>query len=172
MRAPERTLAAVLAALVVVIGLGAQDEPDPSAGSAMLAEGDVYRREVFRYQAGGRLDPFQPLLTGEDIGIRAQDLTLEGIVYSTAPGASVAIFSLPANAGRARLKVGQRLGSVTVVAIHPRRVDLREEQFGVARTVSLQLQRRGAPAQEGAAGPAAPAQAPAPQQPAAGDGRP
>jgi hypothetical protein len=166
MRAPDRTFTALLAALAVVIGLRAQEDLDPASGSTLLAERDVYRREVFRYQAGGRLDPFQPLLTGEHIGVRAHDLTLEGIIYSTAPGASIAIFSLPAGGGRARLRVGQRLGSVTVLAIHPRRVDLREDQFGVARVVSLQLQRRVAPAQEGgAANQPAPAQTPAPQQP-------
>ena len=45
-----------------------------AAPAAALPAGDVYRREVFRYQAGGRPDPFRPLLSGDDMGVRVQDL--------------------------------------------------------------------------------------------------
>lgn len=171
MRAPERTLAAVAAAVALAVLATAQDAPERGAG---LAETDVYRREVFQYQAGGRPDPFQPLLTGEDIGVRVQDLTLEGIVYSPTPGASVASFSLPGSEGRTRLRVGQRLGAVTVVAIHPRRVDVREDQFGVSRAYSLELQRRSRVVPDAAppqAEPPPPAQ-PAPAAPAPQGARP
>lgn len=166
MRAPERTAAAALAALALAALVAAQDAP----GGPALAESDLYRREVFQYQAGGRPDPFQPLLTGDDIGVRVHDLTLEGIVYTPTPGGSVAIFSLPGTQGRTRLRVGQRLGAVTVVAIHPRRVDVREDQFGVSRAYSLELQRRGQALDE--AGPAPPPPPPpaetAPAAPAEG----
>jgi hypothetical protein len=167
MHAPERFLLAAAAALVLAAPLAAQSAP-AAASSVELAESEVYRREVFRYQAGGRTDPFQPLLRGDDIGVRAQDLVLEGIIHSSTPGASVAIFTLPGDAGRTRLRVGQRVGSVTVVAIHPRRVDVREDQFGVSRGYSMELQRRGTPVQEAPAG--APVAAP-PPDPAPG-GRP
>lgn len=172
MHAPERVLVAAAAALVLGAALAAQDAPPAEAPLGGLAEADLYHREVFRYQGGGRPDPFQPLLSGDEIGVRAQDLTLEGIVYSSSPGASVAIFTLPGDAGRVRLRTGQRTGSVTVVAIHPRRVDVREDQFGVSRAYSLEMQRRGPAATEG--GTRAPAQAPAaapPPAPAPG-GRP
>lgn len=162
MHAPERTLAAALTALVLGAALAAQSAPPAEAGGDGLAERDVYRREVFRYQAGGRIDPFQPLLRGDDIGVRVQDLSLEGIVYSSSPGASTAIFTLPGAAGRVRLRTGQRVGSVTVTAIHPRRVEVREDQFGVSRPYSLELQRRGPAASEGGAAPPPPAQAPPP----------
>jgi hypothetical protein len=171
MRAPDRTLA-VLVALVVGFGLAAQAEPPGDDATGYLSEADVYRREVFRYQVGGRPDPFQPLISGDDIGVRAQDLVLEGIIYSSSPGASVAIFALPSGGGRARLRVGQRIGSVTVMAIHPRRVDLREDQFGVARIHTVELQRRGADAREGnGSAPPSTVEA-APAAPPAAGGRP
>jgi hypothetical protein len=161
MLAPERILTAVAVAFALGAALHAQDAPVAEAPAGGLSEQEIYRREVFRYQTGGRPDPFQPLLSGEDIGVRAQDLTLEGIIHSSSPGGSIAIFSLPATAGRVRLRVGQRVGSVTVVSIHPRRVDVREDQFGVSRAYSMELQRRGPAPSEGVPPPPAPSAPPA-----------
>lgn len=179
MRAPERTLLVLGAALALAATAGAQSAPARPGAAApprepvALPEAEVYRREVFRYQAGGRPDPFQPLLSGEDMGVRVQDLTLVGIVYSANPRVSVATFTLPDSTQRVRLRVGQRLGSVTVVGIQPRRVDVREDEMGVSRVYSLELQRtrRGVTTpQQAPPPPAQPAPAPA-QQPAAA-GRP
>lgn len=137
-------------------------------GAAALPEGDLYRREVFRYQAGGRPDPFRPLLTGDDMGVRVQDLRLVGIIHSSTPGASVAVFTLPSDSTRVRMRTGQRLGAVTVVAIHPRRVDVREDALGVSRTYALELQRNRRPvATEGGAAAPPPPVDPAPAPPAA-----
>lgn len=180
MRAPERILTLV-AALALAAPLGAQQPgavpaanapaaAAPAAAPAVgLPETDVYRREVFRYQAGGRPDPFRPLLSGDDMGVRVQDLRLVGIIHSSNPRASVAVFTLPTDSTRLRLRTGQRLGAVTVVAIHPRRVDVREDALGVSRVYSLELQRTRRPvATQGAPAPAGPAPAqPAPAQPAA-----
>jgi hypothetical protein len=175
MRASERILLAV-AALALAAPLGAQapaaarpaaNAPaEAPAGGAVLPEADLYRREVFRYQAGGRPDPFRPLLQGDDMGVRVQDLRLIGIIHSSNPRASVAVFTLPADSARLRLRPGQRVGAVTLVAVHPRRVDVREDALGVSRTYSLELQRTRRPvATEGAApAPAAPANPAAPAQ--------
>jgi hypothetical protein len=188
MRAPERTLLALGAALALSSApAAAQAAParPASAGAApapaveaALPEGEVYRREVFRYPgAGGRPDPFQPLLRGEEMGVRVQDLRLVGVVYSGDARNSVATFALPDTTQRVRLRVGQRLGSVTVLRIQPRRVDVREDEMGVSRVYSLELERtrRGVttPGQAAVPAPAAPAPPPAtsPQRPAAG-GRP
>ncbi|HEX6042028.1 hypothetical protein [Longimicrobium sp.] len=172
MRAPERILLHAAAALVLTAPLWAQAAapaapapagtvPAAAAGGAVLPETDVYRREVFRYQTGGRPDPFRPLLDGEDMGVRAQDLQLVGIIHSSNPRASVAVFTLPNDDQRVRLRVGQRLGAVTVVSIQPRRVDLREEALGVSRTYTLELQRTRRPvATQGDALQDAPASAP------------
>ena len=179
MRAPERTLPALLAlALAASAPAGAQAAAARPAAAAppaevALPEGEVYRREVFRYPAGGRPDPFQPLLSSEEMGVRVQDLQLVGIVYSGDPRASVATFVLPSNNQRVRLRAGQRLGSVTVLAIQPRRVDVREDEMGVSRVYSLELQRtrRGVTTPEQAPPPPAQA-APAPAQQPAAAGRP
>lgn len=177
MRAPERAFRAALAALVLAAaGLAAQQAvvaPGDSTAVVSLPEAEVYRREVFRYPAGGRPDPFQPLLSGDDMGVRAQDLRLLGIVYSANPRQSVAVFALPDSSQRVRLRVGQRLGSITVVGIFPRRVDVREEEMGVSRVYSMEVPRAGRPAPPptsapAPAAPAAPAQAaPPPPAPAA-----
>lgn len=188
MRAPERTLLTLAALALWAAAAVAQAAPArPAAGGAApappaeaaLPEAEVYRREVFQYPgAGGRPDPFTPLLSGEDIGVRVQDLRLVGVVYSGDPRGSVATFTLPDSTQRVRLRVGQRLGSVTVVRIQPRRVDLREDEMGVSRVYSLELERTrrgvttpGQPAAPAPA-PAAPAVAPAPAQRPAAGGRP
>ncbi len=181
MRAPERILLAGAAALALAAPLGAQQpraarpaanapaEATAPAPAATLPESDVYRREVFRYQAGGRPDPFRPLLAGDDMGVRVQDLRLIGIIHSSNPRASVAVFTLPSDSARVRLRPGQRLGAVTVVAVHPRRVDVREDALGVSRVYSLELQRTRRPVATQGAAPAAPAPPvqPAPAPPAA-----
>jgi hypothetical protein len=141
-----------------------------------LPEPEVHRREVCRYPAAGRPDPFLPLLSGDDMGVRAQDLRLLGIVYSPNPRQSVAVFALPDTTQRVRLRVGQRLGAITVVGIFPRRVDVREEEMGVSRVYSMEVPRAGRPAPpptSSPAAPAAPAQAaPPPPAPAPAARRP
>ena len=164
MRAPDRTLLA-LAGLALAAVAAAQTVPVPATPPATLPEADLYRREVFAYQAGGRPDPFQPLLGGDEMGVRVQDLRLVGIIYSGNPRASTAIFLLPDTTQRVRLRTGQRLGSVTVVGIHPRRVDVREDELGVSRLYSLELQRPPRPQAQPGAAPAAPPPAPPPAQP-------
>lgn len=176
-RAPERAFRAALAALVLgAAGVAAQQAavPGDSTAAVSLPEAEVYRREVFRYPAAGRPDPFLPLLSGDDMGVRAQDLRLLGIVYSSDPRQSVAVFALPDSTQRVRLRVGQRLGAITVVGIFPRRVDVREEEMGVSRVYSMEVPRAGRPAPPptSAPAPAAPAQAAPPPAPAPAARRP
>lgn len=169
MRAPERTLLAAAAALALAAPLGAQASAAaaPPPAEASLPDTEIYRREVFRYQAGGRPDPFQPLLSGDELGVRVQDLRLVGIIHTGNPRTSVATFTQAADSTqRIRLRVGQRVGSVTLLSIQPRRVDVREDEIGVSRVYSLELQRprRGVSTPEGAPPPP---QQPQQQQPAA-----
>jgi hypothetical protein len=174
-RAPERALRAAVAALVLAgAGLAAQAAVAPSDSTAVvsLPEAEVYRREVFRYPGGGRPDPFQPLLSGDEMGVRAQDLRLLGIVYSSNPRQSVAVFALPDTTQRVRLRVGQRLGAVMVVGIHPRRVDLREDEMGVSRVFSMEVPRAGRPSPPPVVQQPPPQAAPAPQAPAPAASRP
>jgi hypothetical protein len=111
-----------------------------SAAPAALPAADVYRREVFRYQRGGRPDPFQPLLSAAELGFRVEDLRLTAIIYSPA-GRSVAVFAAGDSARRYRLRQGQRMGTMTVLRISPQRVDVRVDEFGGSRMQSIPLVR-------------------------------
>lgn len=142
---------ALLLAGVLLAGPVAAQAEQPAAAATPAVE--AYRREVFTYQRGGRPDPFQPLLSAADLGYRVEDLRLTSIIYSPDPRMSVAVFALADSARRFRLRTGQRLGGITVAAIYPRRVDLRVEDFGVARIESVTLQRPTA-AQTPSSGPA------------------
>src|SRR5215218_4175371 len=87
----------------------------PAAAAPALPAADVYRREVFRYQRGGRPDPFAPLLTAAELGFRVEDLRLTAIIYSPAGNRSVAVFAAGDSARRYRLHQGQRMGTMTVL---------------------------------------------------------
>jgi len=173
---------AALAAVALALGLAAPASAQPAApADSAVRPIENYRREVFRYQRGGRPDPFQPLLSAADLGYRVEDLRLASIVYSPDPRQSIAVFTVGDSAGRHRLRTGQRLGSITVLAIYPRRVDVQVNDFGVARVQSLTFQRtaRGIAPGPGAGAAAAAGgtttqpviiQAPAPAAPAAPSG--
>ena len=103
----------------------------------------VYRREVFQYPRGGRPAPFRSLLGAMDEGVRAENLVLRGIVYSPDAGASFAVVTEGGSNRAMRLRVGQRLGNIQVVAIQPRRVDLMIQDLGGARRESLVLREAG-----------------------------
>jgi len=141
---PRNKLIPIAAALLAAAPLAAQA---PAAASAPVAAApsaasvDVYRREVFRYQRGGRPDPFQALLTAADLGFRVEDLRLTSVVFSPNSRLSLAVFAETNGARRHRLKVGQRVGNMTVARIYPQRVDVRIDEFGGSRTETIQLQR-------------------------------
>jgi hypothetical protein len=61
------------------------------------------------------------------------------VIYNPDGGRSVAVLWDAPNQRRIRGRVGDRIGSISIVAITPRRVDLVIEEFGVARRESLQL---------------------------------
>jgi hypothetical protein len=138
-QALNRAALAASLALGLAAPAAAQPAAPPADSSAVAVES--YRREVFRYQRGGRPDPFQPLLSAADLGYRVEDIRLTSIVYSPDPRQSIAVFALADSSARHRLRTGQRLGSVTVVGIYPRRVDVQVNDFGNVRLQSLTLQR-------------------------------
>ncbi|HEX8273831.1 MAG TPA: hypothetical protein VF615_14430 [Longimicrobiaceae bacterium] len=130
----------------------------------------VYRREVFQYPRGARPDPFRSLLSSEEMGYRIEDMRLTGVIYSPNSRVSVAVLTESVSKKRFRLKVGERLGGITVAAIHPRQVEVVVNEFGVVRRETLQLRRpdpvQDAGGQQQAAPPPAAPQTQAPQTPA------
>lgn len=125
------------------------------APAAMPDPAIVYRREVFSYDRRGRPDPFRPLMSAGDLGIRLEDLRLRGVVYNPNPRLSVAVFAQADTGSSIRLRVGQRYGNLTVLAIQPRRVDVRVDEFGQSRVQSIPLRRQPFVPQNEAPPPAA-----------------
>lgn len=115
----------------------------------------VYRREVFQYPRGARPDPFRSLLSTEELGYRFEDMRLTGVIYSPNSRVSVAVLTEAVSKKRFRLKVGERVGGITVAAIYPKRVDVVVNEFGVVRRETLEL-RRPDPVQDAGQGQAPP----------------
>lgn len=167
---PRNKLIPIAAALLAAAPLAAQapaaaaPAPAPVAAAGGAAGVDVYRREVFRYQRGGRPDPFQALLTAADLGFRVEDLRLTSVVFSPNARMSLAVFAETNSPRRHRLKVGQRVGNMTVARIYPQRVDVRIDEFGGSRTETIQLQRAERRTEMAAEPAAAAAGAAQPQQ--------
>lgn len=99
----------------------------------------TYRREVFEYRRDERPDPFRSLLRGTDLGVRLEDLTLTGVVYSSDPRRSVAVLTRRGVDRPIRARVGDRIGGLQVAAIGPRSVDVVIEEFGIVRRATIAL---------------------------------
>ncbi len=124
--------AAMLTTLVSVPERAAAQDAEPATTV-------VYHREVFTYPAANRPDPFRSLLDAANLQIRFDDLTLLGVVYNPDPSQSVAVLSQTGAERRIQVRAGERFGNIRVIAIHPRRIELLIEEFGVARRESLEL---------------------------------
>lgn len=101
----------------------------------------VYEREVYAYNGGGRRDPFEPLTGENQMGPRFEELSLQGIIYSRAPGQSVAL--LTAQDRVHRVRVGEVVGNSRVIEIGPTRVVMAVENFGTIRQEILEMPQRG-----------------------------
>lgn len=118
-------------------GQQAPSQPAVTAENVSL----VYEREVFTYQGTNRRDPFRPLTSSDQAGPRFENLTLQGIIYSTGQGRSLAL--LADTDGRVfRVRVGDVVGNSRVVEVGPLRVVLAVEDFGQVRQEMLELKKR------------------------------
>jgi hypothetical protein len=146
-------LLAGCAALAAVPDLvHAQAPPPQPAPEPELA----FEREIFQYPAFQRRNPFVPL-EGAAGGIRFDQVSLIGIMYSSDPTASVAVVStggvqvapdgtVAAVAGDAyNVKVGQTIGNTTIREIQRDRVIVDVEEFGLTerRTMFFLSRRQG-----------------------------
>ena len=116
----------------------------------------VFEREVFQYPAFQRRNPFLPL-EGAQGGIRYEQLSLIGIMYSSDPTASVAVLSTggvevaedgtlaPVEGDAYNVKVGQTIGNTTIREIQRDRVIVDVEEFGLTdrRTMFFLSRRQG-----------------------------
>lgn len=155
------------AAILLPAALGAQipgvspppAEPQQSApqGGPQAEPELIFEREVFRYPAFARRNPFLALAAGGEI--RYEQLSLIGIVYSPDPSASVAVLSTgnvtvnddgtvaPVQGDAYNAKVGQRIGNTTIREIQRDRIIVDVEEFGLTerRTMLFQSRRPGGP---------------------------
>lgn len=146
--------AALVAVFAIAMpdGLEAQEpqQPPPPAGETEL----VFEREVFSYPSFTRRNPFRPLL-GAAGGVRFEQLSLIGIMYSSDPASSVAVLSTggvqvaedgtmsPVDGDAYYLKVGDSIGNTTVVEIRRDAVVVDVEVFdSVEREIMNFVSRR------------------------------
>jgi hypothetical protein len=134
----SKALAIALLAAALWADAAAAQAPQ-AAQAAPVDTATTYRREVFRYQRSGRPDPFRSLATGDELGVRVEDLALRGVVHHLDAAQSVAVLSQIGNDRRIRARVGDRIGTVRVLAIHPASVDVVVEEFGVARFATIEM---------------------------------
>lgn len=127
-------------------------QPPPPAEETEL----VFEREVFQYPSFTRPNPFVAL-DEDSSGPRFEQLSVIGIMYSDTPSSSVAVLSTggvtvaedgtvsPVDGDAFYLRVGQRIGNVTIVEIHPERVVVDVEEFGLMdrRTLVFNSRREG-----------------------------
>jgi hypothetical protein len=116
----------------------------------------VFEREVFQYPSFQRRNPFIPL-EGAEGGVRFDQLSLIGIMYSSDPTASVAVLSTggvqvaddgtlsPVEGDAYNVKVGQTIGNTTIREIQRDRVIVDVEEFGLTdrRTMFFLSRRQG-----------------------------
>ncbi len=116
----------------------------------------VFEREIFQYPAFQRRNPFIPL-EGAAGGVRFEQISLIGIMYSPDPTASVAVVSTggvqvaedgtvtPIEGDAYNVKVGQTIGNTTIREIQRDRVIVDVEEFGLTdrRTMFFLSRRQG-----------------------------
>jgi hypothetical protein len=125
--------------LMLLAAGGALSELRAQAAPVVDTGPVVYQREVFQYQRSGRPDPFRSLIGSADLGVRVEDMALKGVIHHADANQSLAVFAVTGRERPLRMRVGDRLGGITIAAILPRRVDLLVTEFGVTRRESIQL---------------------------------
>lgn len=124
-----------LAVALVTVPVAAQEAR--SETPAELA----YEREIYTYPGGARPDPFRSLLRDGNLGMRLEDLRLRGIVHHQNPGQSVAMLAIQGTDRRIQARVGDVVGPLRVLAIHPDRVEIVVEELGITRRETLRIAR-------------------------------
>jgi len=123
-------------------GAPAKGPPTPATARAQAAKDSanktiIIMREVYASSSDGRRDPFVSLLTTSELRPTVSDLTLNAILYSPTPGASIANVHDASSNKTYSIRVNQQLGRMRVVAIRPNVVVFSIDEFGMNRRDSL-----------------------------------
>jgi hypothetical protein len=147
-------LCACLLLVVAPLVAAAQESPPPEREQPEL----VFEREVFQYPRFQRRNPFTALSAAETGAVRFEQLDLMGIIWSENPSESVCVLGTGnltidedgTGAQRAEgdawyAHVGETVGNVKIIEIHPDRVVVEVELFGIAeqRVMHLETRRLG-----------------------------
>lgn len=106
------------------------DAPAPSVS---------FQRESFRYDRGGRRDPFVSLMNSGELRPLITDLQVLVIVHDPDGRASVAVLRDASTKEQYRVRVGTSIGRVRVARIDPKSVTFTIEEFGFSRQETLAL---------------------------------
>lgn len=113
---------------------------DSTTAPARPAAPEVaFSREIFSYDPSGRRDPFMSLLASGDLRPAYTDLKLVAVAYDPTGRKSVAVMRDVSTNDQYRVKVGQTLGRMRVVQIHPKSVTFTIDEFGYSRQEILAL---------------------------------
>jgi hypothetical protein len=99
----------------------------------------VLMREIFRYESGGRRDPFVSLMQTGELRPVINDLRLIGVIYDPTGRRSLATLRDVSTNELYRVAVGNVLGRVRVTHILPKQVTVTIEEFGFSRQQALIL---------------------------------
>lgn len=127
-------------------GLWGQQPPPPDTANL------VFEREVFVYPTFERRNPFVRVVSGTEGGPRFEEIQLIGVIYSSNPDLSVALFG-PRGQGQGaqqqgtrrtfRARRGEQLGNVRILEIQRTRVVVEVDEFGLTEQRIMELQRPG-----------------------------
>lgn len=143
------------AAAAILVLASPQDAKGQQPRPAAAPDAElVFEREVFSYPSFTRRNPFRPLL-GSAGGVRFEQLSLIGIMYSPDPASSVAVLSTggvtvaedgtmsPVDGNAYYLKVGDSIGNTTIIEIRRDAVVVDVEVFdSVEREIMNFVSRR------------------------------
>ena len=115
---------------------GAQDKASVAVRGGKDEVG--FRREAFSYERSARRDPFLSLLHSNDLRPMINDLKLVAVLYDPV-GRSWAVMRDMTTKEQYRVKVGQQLGRMRVIQIHPKSVTFTIEEIGFSRQQTLAL---------------------------------
>lgn len=132
-------MTAAVTALAATMVLGDAFAQQRGQGASITL---IYEREVYSYEGSARRDPFQPLTQDNEMGPRFDQLSLQGIIYSSVEGESVALL-LGGEERVFRVRVGDVVGNSRVIEISPTRVVMAVETFGTIRQEILEMPQRG-----------------------------
>lgn len=99
----------------------------------------VLMREVYRYDEGGRRDPFVSLMESGDLRPVVSDLRLIGVIYDPTGRRSLATLRDATTSELYRVAVGNVLGRTRITHIQPKQVTMTIEEFGFSRQLVLIL---------------------------------